>query len=134
MNIDIALPKLSTLLSQHQLDIFHRGSKAYILAWAIVLSCFEGESDVSIWLVNLDSDQPKHFSCHLNASLAVSQALQSTVAEDTAEVRKGWHAESSVILLNVNLTKRDYVDLQSKVRRILASAFLDIWKLICLSD
>lgn len=134
MNIDVALPKFSTLLSHHQLDICNRDSKAYILAWAIVLSCFEGESDVSIWSLDLDSNQPKHFSCHLNVSLPVSQALQITVAEDGAEARKSSHTGSTFIVLDVNLTERDYFYLQSKVVKTLATFFLDIWRLISLSD
>ncbi|KAJ5905709.1 enniatin synthetase [Penicillium subrubescens] len=87
--------------------------KAYVLALAIVRSCFEGESDISVLLVLAGEKQLKHFNCHLDPLLTVSQSLQLIVegpyhgqAEDDQFI------STSVLILDADGSDIDYASLQ----------------------
>lgn len=93
----------------------------YLLAWAIVLSIFEGRDDVSTWALLPEIHEIKSFQYHLDPSLSVLESLQLAVGEGeheaaSCEVERGL----PLIGIGVELTAKEYFSPLTKVSVSLA--------------
>lgn len=116
MSLDTSRLKALDTSIQFKMPVLSMDAKAYALALAILRSCFEGESDISVLLVLAGEKQPKHFSCHIDPLLTVSQSLQLIVeAPYHRQAEEDQFIGTSVLILDTDGSDIDYTSLQLNV-------------------
>lgn len=117
MDLDYSNSMLGEVCFQLECDSFGMSQASYILAWAFVRSCLEGENDISILSLQLSDQKPSHFNCHVDPSQSIAQSIQLiNSTKSDGYVEKESQAAVSLLLLDVNPIDHDYSKFFSKVR------------------
>jgi hypothetical protein len=119
MNLDNFRPKAFGASIQLEMPVLNMDPKAHVLALAILRSCFEGESEISILLVLAGGKQLKHFSCHIDPLLTVSQSLRLVVEGPYhGQAEEDQFISTSVLILDTDGSDVDFSSLQLKVSAV----------------
>jgi hypothetical protein len=119
MSLETFRPKAFDASIQFEMPVLNMDPKAYVLALAILRSCFEGESDISVLLVSTGEKQLKHFSCHIDPLLTVSQSVQLIVeGHYHGQAEKDQFISTSVLILDRDGSDLDYASLELKVSNV----------------